>query len=242
MQRVLEWGVRRVIDTVPIVGDYVAYRERICIGGGLPQEKEGVTTNQMIWVQLDEPIVNVKTTLRKHVEGEYALYKSSLRETVRTTLWSSEGFTKQWEESLIKNPYTYITEKGMEGVELLCASWYDHNLYDLGKVVQPKAMHFDYINAHMNNRCYNLEEVVKVLEKRNDIVWLDSRRPWERNSDDRIFNIPYYNAEEGYTHYLEFMWTPTDEDFAKVRDRIHDMGRHDAVCKDVFGLTKLNSY
>ncbi len=244
MQKVFEWSTRRVIDYVPIMGDYVAYRERVYTGGGLPVETEGITIKQMIEkIELKEPVMAINTVLREGIKGKFALYKPAIREIVRTVLWGSEDFNKQCEEFLVLTPYTYFTDYGMEGVELLCLSWYDHNLYDINKVIQPRAMYFNYIDAHMNNRCYNLEEVVQVLEARDDIEWLDSRHPWEREYKGRIMKIPYYNTEEGYTHCIEFMWKPTEEDFAKVRPYMtNSHGRHDAVCREIFGLTKLASY
>jgi hypothetical protein len=244
--KVIEYTTRREIYTTPIVGSYVAYKELTFVDGNKTAEREGVTAAFIIeGIAGTEGITAINTILssvNKEIKGRYVLFRHGAREVVARYPYGWEELSKGISELRVDKPYTYVTENGMHDVEMLCYCSYDGNLYDMAKVVQPRAYHFTHIDGQMNNQCYDLGEVVRVLEKRDDIIWHDGRRSFEKwgQEDSKIQRIPLYNADEDRTHCLDFIWCPKEEDFAKVREDIikDSLIRYAAIAKKVFGLTK----
>jgi hypothetical protein len=235
MRKEIEYSIRRVIETVPIKGSFVAYRERVYMGGGLPKEKEGVTTANFIkCLQTDLPIKTPRVRIRDGVHGYFKLMKEQIKEVVRTFPYGYDELFKQFEECTVEKPFTHITENGLEDVELLTYAS-DDNLYALDKIALPKAIHFEYVTALTDNRHYDLEKMVEVLSSRPDIKFILS--PWEKV----IKGIPYYNAEEGRDLCIEFIWYPTEETFALVRDVFlsnRHSDRHQCLIETVFGIKR----
>jgi hypothetical protein len=242
----ISYTTRRTINWLPIKGDLVAYIHHKFLDDKLISTDEGITTLRFIEdVEGNQGIIHPNAIIRGEVKGKYTLYKKEVRDVVRRYPYGWDKLFAGLKEMHIDNPYSYLQENSYETVELLHYSGHDGNLYDMTKTAQPKAIHFEYISAHMNNRRYDLEEVVRTLEKRDDIIWVDQRKTWEKLGEDgsKIQSIPYYNAEEDMTHCLDFIWTPSDEDFKKVLDDIHSSHRrYDAICSKVLGLTKLADY
>ena len=98
----------------------------------------------------------------------------------------------------------------------------------------PKSMYFDYINGSVSNEYYNLEETLKILKARNDIVFETDRR------GNEIQEVPYYNQnEECNRKYISFVWQPTKEVWERVADKMTHYRRNETVLKEVFGLKEI---
>lgn len=94
---------------------------------------------------------------------------------------------------------------------------YAHLLFDAEGVPLPQRISFDYINAQMSNEYYDLESVVEVLQKRDDITfYLNERQKTFKKDNSIIQEIPYYNRHEARTHCIKFDWHPSREDYKQI--------------------------
>jgi hypothetical protein len=118
-----------------------------------------------------------------------------------------------------------------------------HMVFDSTGEPLPVAIHFDYINS-IENESYNLELVSSILSSRKDILILKD-----------IHDIPYYNACNGCTKTINFLWQPSVEDYRKMWNKCLLYGSkypscemHQAVFdEDLLGLraggaSKFDSY
>lgn len=85
---------------------------------------------------------------------------------------------------------------------ILFTSW-DHSFYVWSEDKTYKVQKWDYIEARLDNETYDLESLRKHLFKSNFP---------NVHKIDRIKQIPYYNAEEGRTHYFTFYYSDSDHD------------------------------
>ena len=120
---------------------------------------------------------------------------------------------------------------------LVFMDWGSHMLFQLDeKTPLSVAIHFDYIDARMDNEFYDLDKVYAHLKKRKDTIW----------HPDSIDEIPYYNREEGRTHCLNFTWAPPQKVYEKmwaeckkINPRYPCTADHDAIRKlDLLGIEK----
>lgn len=125
-------------------------------------------------------------------------------------------------------------------------------IFDHAGEVLPSAIYFDYINFHMTDGAYDLVKAAKHLMQRKDITVFKGTAIRSNISptvaatvEDAIFNVPYYNAEEGCRRTISFRWEPSREDFAAMwnkcktyRGKFHTFGRrYDAIRDlDLLGL------
>lgn len=118
-------------------------------------------------------------------------------------LFLTESFPDAYEEAETLSVFEVAKNGGGVFVEFDFGS---HMMFDISGNALPVRIHFDYIEAQMNNRAYNLEGVLDTLSKRNDITILS----------DGIEDIPYYNAERGNDRYIAFTWAPSKKDYQKL--------------------------
>lgn len=108
--------------------------------------------------------------------------------------------------------------------------------YEYGSEIPLKhGMYFDYING-INNEKYNIEKALHILQSRNDIIILK-----DKYAGLVIQSIPYYNATETCSHFIEFIWTPSDEDWINYWKNIYPLGwykRENYVLNTFFGIPK----
>ena len=90
-----------------------------------------------------------------------------------------------------------------------------HMLFDTNDDPIPLAMHFDYIDAQMSNGKYDLEAVLEHLLKNDRITFTD---------EPKVLDVPYYNNESGCRKFLDFMWSPTQEDYIKLWEWCKEKG------------------
>ena len=100
--------------------------------------------------------------------------------------------------------------------------WSSHMLFDRHGRVLPTGQVFDYIHSGIDETDYDLEALAGVLLARSDIEVFSGRevstakRKLAKTVADAIFSIPYYNAGEGRSRSVQFLWKPSREDFERV--------------------------
>lgn len=131
--------------------------------------------------------------------------------------------------------FDWIEHGGSPDNLLRFDSW-DHSFWSLDGSLFPSAIYFGYIDARIDNRTYDLEKLVEILQKRDDVTILAASEEWDsrvrqlrykkHTLDDlvalpgeEIDQIPGYNRDGGRTHTVTFMWTPTSEQHAIIRER-----------------------
>lgn len=72
----------------------------------------------------------------------------------------------------------------------------------------PVAVTFDYMSSRIRESTYDLKALLAIFKTRDDL------RP--RSGTWEIMAVPGYNAEEGRTRSIEFVWVPTVEDYRKA--------------------------
>jgi len=220
MKKEIIYTTKREIEYLPIINEFYAYKEKIIIGNNKPIIKEGITINIIDSIQQEEPII----------QSEYNLYEENILEFARSNLF---GHVKTWEKFMeykIKNPFTYFQENNLSQVKLLYLRSYDHTIRDINNKKLPTAIYFDYIEAGIHDGDYDLKEVLDILKERNDIIFLK----------DGIISIPYYNSDEERNEYLEFIWTPSNEDFDKIAECVNSWDRYNKIKTEIFGLKRKN--
>lgn len=135
-----------------------------------------------------------------------------------------------------KTPFT-DTVSGRFPRELLYVydDFNSHMLFDERKEPLPVALFMEYISGNICNDRFDLKKVFEILSQRDDVENLEEIR------------IPYYNAEEGRDQAVQFIWTPSVEDYRRCwKACLKDNPRypstsmeHTAVWRlDLFGIKK----
>ena len=89
-------------------------------------------------------------------------------------------------------------------------SYYNHTVWDEDGDQIPTQLQFDYIDAQVHNKKYDLKKLKQILEQR--------AAEGEKITVSEIQKIPYYNQDGGRHHYLPFSWTPRPEHLRKVTE------------------------
>lgn len=135
----------------------------------------------------------------------------------------------------LKNPFTMAKENKLNETLLIAISYGNYTVYDLNQKMLPKAIYYDYMSG-VNNQNYDLEKFLEVLTAREDIV------PAPNKNKIEIVQIPYYNAEEGKTKQIEFVWVPNEQDMEVVADYIWKSGSKNKAFKEIFGIESNYEY
>lgn len=206
MKKEIEFKMKRVFDYHLIENNYIVFRETVFAGDNKISERENISTI--------ENLENLTENEQLKIEP-YFLCNKDILEFHRQNLTFADG--DKVNQFIVNKPYSLIEEQGLtDQYKLLSMSSYDHNIYDVYGKKYPKAFCFNYFHftGAITNRYYDLEEVLEILKKRNDIKFID---------DDKILQIPYYNANPEEYQYLSFLWIPSDEDFEKIKHLSNDL-------------------
>lgn len=145
------------------------------------------------------------------VDGMTPLFGTpELLELLRTQGWDDAFFALY--NSLAPQPFTRFARGRAVESDLVFLSSSNNFIVNVERKALPSAFRFEYIGARIDNSRYNLEKAVTILEERTDIRWYIGGR-WDK--DERIHNIPSYNAERCRNAYLDFVWMP---DVASYRE------------------------
>lgn len=242
MQKEISYEVKRKIEWLPLLPEFdaVAYIERIYENDELVKENEGIASLAEIESQtINSRIQNLRIRVKQkkeEVEIGVILTKNG-RDLFRLNHMGSTDGLKKIQEGVINCPYTHIKEHGTEGTEALLMNYGALQVYDIHGTLLPTPVYFDYIQANVDNRYYDLEELSKSLVERHDIEII-----YDRGQKGVIKDIPYYNSEPERDRCIEFFWYPVEEDFAKVRKTMErrTFNRHEVIIETVFGVSKIN--
>ena len=101
----------------------------------------------------------------------------------------------------------------------------DNMIYDIEGNPVPQGIHFEYMNGKYGtcNKYYDLKKLADILVARDDVEILVPSYMGSTTKDPKkaIQSIPQYNADEedGKTHYIDFVWYPSVEDYRRVFDK-----------------------
>lgn len=210
----INYNIKRVIETIELENELVAYKETTFINDKAQGITEGITNKEDLKIELNLPIKN----------SRFQLYKSEILEFCRKNLYWN--ILENLNKFSISNPYTYLSENKNAKYILLDFDTCSHLIYDINRNLIPSAIYFDYCTAHIDNEHYDLEESLKILKTRTDIKFLK----------EGIQKIPYYNQDEDRTECLEFIWMPSDEDYKKINNVLTALNRYNVIAKDIFRL------
>jgi len=173
--------------------------------------------------------------------NDFELVTPKIMEGLRRRGWNY-GQEERLEWAL-PHPFDAV-RSGKEGKDFHIVKFLNdcHMMEDSAGKKLPVGMHFDYIDANMNNKSYDLEKAVEILNKNPNIDFLyDQYKP-----DDPIQAIPHYNVSEGSSRYLGFWWAPTVKEYRRLWKKCLSIGgnypstnRYRAVFElDLLGLRK----
>jgi len=95
--------------------------------------------------------------------------------------------------------------------------WDSGMLFDRHGKVLPTALVFDYISSSIDESRFDLDKLSDILLKRNDItIYKDDSSQKITKKSDAIYNIPYYNSEQGKEKSIQFIWHPNQKDMEAV--------------------------
>lgn len=107
-----------------------------------------------------------------------------------------------------------------DNVDIILFNGWDNSWVDIAGRYIPQAFVYSYMNGKMDNGAYDLGKVLELLRDDPRITFRNfERRSYDRQvSNDVIQQIPYYNASEGRSAQLSFIFSPTVEDMLKVNE------------------------
>lgn len=124
-----------------------------------------------------------------------------------------EGMGKGLWEKLMEDP-SITTEN------FVIADYSTHMLSDWKGRPHPQAVIFTYIENRMSESTHDLRAVAAHLLNRKDVTVfkeMHERGNIEATSvKDALFSIPHYNAEEGRTTSVQFIWSPGHAEYEKL--------------------------
>ena len=113
---------------------------------------------------------------------------------------------------------------------------YDFTIRDMDEKLIPLPISLNYIAGNLDNKHYDLDKVLEII-KANPSRFVTS------GGDDasliKIHNIPYYNADEDRTKYIDCKYLPTDEEYSEYVYGKHYL-RYDKIVDKWFSECKKN--
>lgn len=143
-------------------------------------------------VQQESPIIKY---------NEWNLVNNELLESLLKYGWAGKNNDyNHFDRHTSKTPYDDLNKKDYSLVKLDGGSYmvFDHKLQPL-----PVAIHFNYIMAKIRSGHYDLEKLIKILNKNRNVVFTVKNE-----------KIPYY--ESGVERCCEFIWSPTIKEYRKM--------------------------
>ena len=112
-----------------------------------------------------------------------------------------------------------------------------HMIFDRNGGVLPTAIYFSYMNGRMKDGTYDLQKALEILKMNKNVILVPAKT-------GDIRDVPYYNASEGCSKFLEFRFCPTREDIKKLWEKMLSYGasfpstkHHEAIFDlDMLGL------
>lgn len=215
------------VDYVPVTGDVVAYRLTTTTTSGRRTPKvtvsEGLTSTGGLSAFQDGAAA--MPPYRK--DRAIMLGTPEFRELLRRHGWIDnqklyEGFRE------VTDPYArFLAGTAVPG-DLLVVDGSANMVFDVEGQPLPVAILFNYIEAQMDNRSYDLKKALAILKARPDVRFVLQDR-W--GAADEVQSIPGYNQSKGRTSCLTFVWMPSVEDYRRMWARCQEYeGRSHPSC------------
>ena len=227
-----------VMDWILVKEDIYAYSVSIIENDIVKNKVEGLSTIDLLenYNPLEKPLCFLNIKDEDNMNKDLYLCYSSIEEAVRTIDFSH--LLSDIDNYIISNPYSYLTEDNDEKTDIYRLSIYDYTLRNIDGVEYPKCIHFDYIEARVHDYNYDLNELLKVLQSRNDIVF--NKLP--RGQENLIQYIPHYNCTDDKNFFIDFNWCPSKEDYDKVlkfqKEQKH-LCYYQYIISEIFGVKPL---
>ena len=111
---------------------------------------------------------------------------------------------------------------------------YDFTMRDMDEKLIPLPISLNYIDGNLDNKHYDLDKVLEVIKDN------PSRFVTSDGGDAnliKIHNIPYYNADEDRTKFIDCKYLPTDEEYSEYVYGKHYL-RYDKIVDKWFSKYK----
>ena len=89
---------------------------------------------------------------------------------------------------------------------------YDFTIRDMDEKLIPLPISLNYIDGNLDNKHYDLDKVLEII-KANPSRFVTS--DGGDASLIKICDIPYYNADDGRTKFIDCKYLPTDEEYSE---------------------------
>lgn len=209
-------AIQRVIDYIHIVEDFYAYRcyyetksSPKVVEKWLPKgSTQGIIHKDNIpkRITINTNLKDFVKTIKYKDFGDGTHTKECYPLLVNQEFIEKFSRAKDFDPSKLKGLYAEPDEtysamaNGTSDKRILIFySHYDHSWYDHKFQRLPRPIHFEYIDARMDNHEYHLKKVLEHLKKRDDIEF----------TMEEVIQIPYYNREDSRERYLDFWWYPS---------------------------------
>lgn len=146
------------------------------------------------------------------------LATKDMLEFFRTVGWDGSDSIYEKIRELLKEPYTNFVNGLVLAEDLIFIDHSCHMIFDSNKSPLSVALYMDYTNILIDNSRYDLELALKILSKRSDIKFLNSRN--EPDENPAILDIPYHSADRIRSAYLRFVWMPDKETYLKMWNQV----------------------
>lgn len=208
--------IHKLSDSKELQGVF-AYKLDVCFAGKVLSSYEGITTNDVITNFVNTGVF--KNTFGYELVVLELLEKSLMNQKERSIpdeCYILDPYTQNIQFE--KNKYALIKDRiGLDGT-----------INDFLGIYHSVGVHMDYLTGNISESHFDLEELLEILKKRDDIVFIKGAK---------IENIPYYNAEEGRSKTINFIWYPKEEDYNKCLNENGYFKAGNAPTK-VFGLVE----
>ena len=111
---------------------------------------------------------------------------------------------------------------------------YDFTMRDMDEKLIPLPISLNYIDGNLDNKHYDLDKVLEVI-KANPSRFVTSDGGGANFI--KIHNIPYYNADEDRTKFIDCKYLPTDEEYSEYVYGKHYL-RYDNIVNKWFSKCK----
>ena len=111
---------------------------------------------------------------------------------------------------------------------------YDFTMRDMDEKLIPLPISLNYIDGNLDNKHYDLDKVLEII-KANPSRFVTSGG--NDASLIKIHNIPYYNADEDRTKYIDCKYLPTDDEYKEYVYGKHYL-RYDKIVDKWFSECK----
>jgi hypothetical protein len=222
MIKTIEFNTKKEIEYKEILtvndGSICAYKNTVYINGKEEYLNEGICyLKDLLELKDNKGLPGIDLTV----------YKKDVENVFINNSPNNIHFYEKIKPLKIDNPYTYIENNTDWG--LYSISFSSNSIYDYNKEELPKGIYFDYINGHISNDVFDLEDMLEKLQKRKDIKFA--------KDEDKILEIPYYNRERDRNRYLKFIWTPNKEDYDTIKNLNHH-SRYENIIKRILCIAE----